>query len=292
MERLGVVIHPRRDIASALAALREWSQAHDVEVVQVPAAGQARRVAPPGDPGTTDLIVALGGDGTTLAALRTGATFEKPVLGVACGSLGALTAIAADDLRGALDRVAAGDWVARRLPALAVESDGEEANVGVNDLAVVRQGGGQVLASVRVDGELFIRFAGDGLVIGTPLGSSAYTLAAGGPMLAPGGTGLVFTPLAPHGGCCPPLVTGPGSRLEIHLDAGYGGARIEIDGQVRDHVEPLVPRTLTVSLRPDHATLVALGREEHPFAGLRRRRVLMDSPRVLARDDREPAPAG
>jgi NAD+ kinase len=258
----------------------------------VPAAGQARRIAPPGDPATADLIVALGGDGTTLAALRTGATFDKPVLGVACGSLGALTAVTADELPEALDRVAAGDWQARRLPALRVEPDGEEPNVGVNDLVVVRQGAGQVLASVRVDGELFIRFAGDGLVIATPLGSSAYTLAAGGPMLAPGGAGLVFTPLAPHGGCCPPLVTGPDSRLEIKLDPGVGGARIEIDGQIRDHAEPLVPRTLTVSLHPDHVTLVALGREEHPITELRRRRVLMDSPRVLARDDREPARAG
>ena len=70
----------------------------------------------------------------------------------------------------------------------------------VNDLVVVRQGAGQVIVAVRVDGELFIRFAGDGFVIGTPLGSSAYTLAAGGPMLAPGALGMVFTPLAPHGG--------------------------------------------------------------------------------------------
>jgi NAD+ kinase len=292
MERLGLVIHPRRDIAGALAALQQWSDTRGVEVVQVPAAGQARRVAPPADPATVELIVALGGDGTTLAALRTGATFAKPVLGIACGSLGALTAVAADDIADALDRVAAGDWLARRLPALRVESDGEEPNLGVNDLVVVRQGAGQVSVAIRVDGELFIRYAGDGLVIGTPLGSSAYTLASGGPVLAPGGTGLVFTPLAPHGGFCPPLVSGPDSRLDIELDPGFGGARIEIDGQIRDRVEPLSPRRLTVTLRPDHATLVGLGREEHRLASLRRRRVLIDSPRMLARADREADASG
>jgi NAD+ kinase len=292
MERLGLVIHPRRDIGRALAALQEWCDAHGVEMVQVPAAGQARRVAPPGDPATTGLIVALGGDGTTLAALRTGATFGKPVLGIACGSLGALTAVAADELADALDRIEAGDWQERKLPALRVESDGEHPNLGVNDLVVVRQGAGQVAASVRVDGELYIRFAGDGLVIATPLGSSAYTLAAGGPMLAPGGSGMVFTPLAPHGGCCPPLVAGPHSRIEFELDAGVGGARIELDGQVRDRVEPLSAQTLAVTMRPDHATLVVLGREEHPLAGLRRRRVLIDSPRMLARADRESAGSG
>ena len=291
MERLGVVVHPRRNISTALTALEQWSAAHGVEILQVPAAGQARRVAPPGDPATADLIVALGGDGTTLAALRTAAGVGKPVLGVACGSLGALTAVGGDDIAQALDRFGAGDWIPRRLPALSVESDGDEPQVGVNDLVIVRQGAGQVTAAVRVDGALFIRFAGDGLVIGTQLGSSAYTLAAGGPVLAPGSNGLVFTPLAPHGGCCPPLVAGPHSVLEIDLDPGHGGARIELDGQIRDRVDPHIPRTLTVALRPDHATLVALGGEEPMLAGLRRRRVLIDSPRVLARDDREAAAA-
>jgi NAD+ kinase len=279
------VVHPRREIATALEALQGWSEAHGVDVVQVPASGQGRGVAPPGDPADCDLVIALGGDGTTLAAVHAAAPAGKPVLGVACGSLGALTATSAEALVGALDRVDAGDWEPRRLPALQVEVGGET-RWGVNDLVVVRQGAGQVSADVRVDGELFIRFAGDGLVIATALGSSAYTLAAGGPMLAPGGSGLVFTPLAPHGGCCPPLVAGPDSRLEIALDPGHGGARIELDGQIRDRVEPLTPRALTVTLRTGHATLVTLGGEEPMLAGLRRRRVLIDSPRILARDDR------
>lgn len=292
LQRLGLVVHPQREIAAAVRGVEDWSAAHGVEVVQVLVAGQERRVAPLGDPATCDLIVAVGGDGTTLAALHTGATFDKPVLGVACGSLGALTAVGSDRIGEALDRVSIGDWVPRRLPALIVESDGEEPQVGVNDLVVVRQAAAQVIAEVRVDGELFIRFAGDGLVIGTQLGSSAYTLAAGGPVLAPSGSGLVFTPLAPHGGCCPPLVAGPDSRLEIDVDAGPGGARIELDGQIRDRIDAHVSRTLTVGLRPDHATLVALDGEEAMLTGLRRRRVLIDSPRVLARDDREAATSG
>lgn len=292
LQRLGLVIHPRRDVAGAFDALAAWSEAEGVDVVQVSAPGQDRHLAPPGDPATCDLLVSLGGDGTTLAALRTAAAVGKPVLGVACGSLGALTAVGAADVAAALDRVVAGDWHARRLSALLVESDGAEPQVAVNDLVIVRQGAGQIAAEVRVDGELFIRFAGDGLVVGTQVGSSAYTLAAGGPVLAPGGDGMVFTPLAPHGGCCPPLVTGPGSRLELHVEPGHGGARIELDGQINDHVEPLVPRTLSVVLRADHATLVMLDGAEAMLAGLRRRRVLIDSPRMLARDDREAATSG
>jgi NAD+ kinase len=290
ISRLGLVVHPERDLRNALETIRRWSDERGVEVVQVPSSGQHRRVAEPGEAADCDLIVALGGDGTTLAALRSGAEAGRPVLGVACGSLGALTAVTAPDIEEALGRFAAGDWEPRSLPALAAESDGAETLTGLNDLVIVRQGAGQVSAEVRVDGDLFIRFAGDGLVVGTPLGSSAYTLAAGGPVLAPGGSGLVITPLAPHGGCCPPLVAGMESRLTIVLDPGHGGARIELDGQVRAQAEPhSALRTFEVSLRRDHATLVALGGEEALLAGLRRRRVIMDSPRVLARDDREQA---
>ena len=72
----------------------------------------------PGDPAECDLIVALGGDGTTLAAVRVAAAVDRPVMGVACGSLGALTAVTAEHVDEALDRVAGGDWIPRRLPAL------------------------------------------------------------------------------------------------------------------------------------------------------------------------------
>ena len=237
------------------------------------------------------MILALGGDGTTLAALRTGAAAGRPVMGVACGSLGALTAVTAEDLAGALDRLLAGDWTPRSLPAVALDSDGAGELTGVNDLVVTRDGAGQVSAEVRVDGELFVRFAGDGLVVATQLGSSAYTLAAGGPLLAPSSSGLVLTPLAPHGGCCPPLVAGAESRLSIELDPGHGGARIELDGQIQARIDPHAPRTLEIGLRRDHATLVVLGGEESMLEGLRRRRVVIDSPRMLARRDRDAAAA-
>jgi NAD+ kinase len=290
VRQIGLAVHPRREIGTALDTLRRWCAAHGAALTQVPAAGQERRVADPGEPGECDLIVALGGDGTTLAAIHTAAAVDKPVLGVACGSLGALTAVGADALAGALDRVAGGDWMPRELPALTVAS-GDTARWAVNDFVIVRRGAGQVSADVRIDGELFIRFAGDGLVIATPLGSSAYTLAAGGPVVVPGGGGLVFTALAPHGGCIPPLVAGPDSRLEIALDPGHGGARIELDGQIRDQAAPLRERTFTVTLRTQHATLVALGGEEPMLTGLRRRGVLADSPRILARDARAEVPS-
>jgi NAD+ kinase len=286
--RLGLVVHPRREIGGALDALTRWCEANGADLVQVPTPGQERHVAEPGDAADCDLIVALGGDGTTLAAVRAGAEADRPVLGAACGSLGALTTVTADELPAALDRVAAGEWTARNLPTLTVEYEDAE-RTAVNDLVVVRQGAGQVSVSVRVDDQLFTRFAGDGFVVGTPLGSSAYTLAAGGPLLAPGALGMVFTPLAPHGGFIPPLVSGPEGRLDVEVDPGHGGARLELDGQIGDLLPPLEPAAVAVTLAPGRGTLVSLGEDEPMFAGLRRRRILIDSPRILARDDREAA---
>jgi NAD+ kinase len=284
-DRIGLAVHPRRELDNALATVRDWAERQNAEVVQI--ASLEREVAPPGEAADCDLAIALGGDGTTLAALHAAAPAGRPVLGVACGSLGALTATTADRLEDALDRVAAGEWAPRELPALAAGRDGADPLHAVNDLVLVRAGAGQVTIEIEVDGERVIRFAGDGLVAATPLGSTAYTLAAGGPMIAPGGSALVLTPLSPHGGVCPPIVASTANQASVTLDPGHGGARVEIDGQIRDTLERLEPVTFPLRLEPGYATLVSLGEEESMIAGLRRRRILLDSPRVLAREERE-----
>jgi NAD+ kinase len=287
-DRIGLVVHPRRELSNALATIREWAEQQGSEVVQLRSPGQEQEVAPRGEVGACDLVLALGGDGTTLAALRAAAPLGRPVLGIACGSLGALTAVTADRIEHALDRISRGEYEQRGLPALVAEHDGEGLTA-LNDLVLVRAAAGQVMFEIKVDGERFIRLAGDGLLAATPLGSSAYTLAAGGPMLAGGNHGLVLTPLAPHGGVCPPLVTGPETGVTVIFETGNGGARVELDGQVHAELGERETTTFELRLDPGFATLVSLGEEETTIAGLRRRRILMDSPRVLARDDREGA---
>ncbi len=282
IDRLGVVVHPHRPLERALETLHAWSAAHGADVVQIHIRGQERVVAPTGDAASCDLIVAVGGDGTTLAALHAAAPHRLPVLGIACGSLGALTATSADATEAALTKFAAGAWHRRVLPGLGVSADGSEPHHAINDLVVVRRGANQVVIGVHVDGELYARFAGDGVVLSTPLGSSAYTMAAGGPMLAAGTEAIVVTPVAAHGGSTPPLVVGATSTVTIEIEGGFGGARIEFDGQIKD----LEPQLLTTSWCADYATLVRFDGAESAFAGLRRRRILMDSPRVLARDAR------
>jgi NAD+ kinase len=279
---VGVVVHPTRDTANALSTVARFTEARGLELVQLTGGAAQREVAAPGRVGAGDLVLALGGDGTVLAALRAAAGTNTPVLGVACGSVGALSAVDADELARALDRFAAGDWTPRRMPALAIEVPGAADDWAANDLVLVRRGAGQLAVDVAVDEELYVRLTGDGVIVATPLGSSAYSMAAGGPVLAAGTEAIVCTPLAMHGGSGPPLVVPAGSTVTIDVHPGFGGFYAEVDGQRR----PLGDPRFRLRLDPGRLVLVAFDRAGHGLAGLRRRGLIADSPRVVARDRR------
>jgi NAD+ kinase len=281
--RVALVVHPTRAIDAPLATAERWAGQHGMEVVQIPAVGGGtREVARRGELESGDLVVALGGDGTVLAALRAAAPLDSPVLGVACGSLGALTAVHADRLEEALERVHRGDWTARRLPALAVSPADAPDEWSVNDFTIVRHAAGQVIVDVSVDDELYVRLAGDGLVVATPLGSSAYSMAAGGPLLAPGTEAVVCTPVAMHGGNAPPLVVPGTSIVRVEVHPSFAGFDVELDG----HTYPIQALDYRISVHRDKVTLVSFGELGLGISALRGRRLITDSPRVLARDDR------
>jgi NAD+ kinase len=281
--RVALVIHPTRPIDAPLEIVERWADELGLEVVQLPGvAGTDRQLASRGELEAGDVVVALGGDGTVLAALHASASLDAPVLGVACGSLGALAAVTADALDAALERVAAGDWNERRLPALSVEPADAPAEWGINDFVVVRRSTGQLVADVSVDDELYVRLAGDGLIVATPLGSSAYSMAAGGPILAPDAPAFVCTPLAMHGGNAPPLVVPASSTARVHVYPNFAGFDVEIDGRTR----PIEAVDFRLSLHQDKVTLMSFGERGLGIKGLRERRLITDSPRILARDDR------
>jgi NAD+ kinase len=275
-ERVAVVVHPSRPVDRPLGVLQRWGDQNGLEVVR-------------GDPQRGDLVVALGGDGTVLAALRKAEAVDAPVLGVACGSVGVLAAVTADELDDALAHVLAGSWTARRLPALAIEAAGGESTWAVNDFVAVRRGPGQLVCNVWVDDELYVRMAGDGLIVATPLGSSAYSMAAGGPLVAQGAPAFVCTPVAMHGGNAPPLVVSATSRLRVQLYPGFAGYDVEIDGH--DNPSPGVDYTIT--LVEDKVTLILTAERSLGLTRLREKHLISDSARILARDARgDQPPAG
>jgi NAD+ kinase len=283
MNRVGVLVHPTRRVLDGVEVLERWTLERGLELVQIPS-GDQPPVAPPGEVSACDLIVALGGDGTILKALHASARTRTPVLGVAYGSLGALTTVPALELRAGLERFAAGDWRAQHLPALAISAAGARVGSAINDLVLARGRGTQLVLDVWVTGELYARVAGDGVVVATPLGSSAYSMAAGGPLLAAGTNAFVCTPLAMHGGCAPPLVVAEGGEVTLELHPGRSGFYLDIDGFPAE----TQARRFAVTSERAYAILVALDDSRTGISGLRARGLISDSPRVIGREHRPP----
>lgn len=126
-----------------------------------------------------------------------------PVLGVNLGTLGYLAEIDAGHLDFALQALCDGDYAVEGRTALAVAASpaaGLTAQVAYNDVVLSRvPGRGQAALGLRVDGELLVRYSSDGVIVATPLGSTAYAFAAGGPLVSPRAPGMVVVPDAPHG---------------------------------------------------------------------------------------------
>jgi len=284
VKRIGLVVHPSREIGHPLATLTEWAAQRGVDVVQLPARDSARVVAPFGEVSACDLVVAIGGDGTVLTALRAAAPHATPVLGVACGSLGALSAVMAGEVDEALDRFEAGSWSRREVPALEATVDGEKVAWSINDFVLVRRSMGQLIVDVTIGDELYARMAGDGVIVATAIGSSAYSMAAGGPILVDGTGAFLVTPLVIHGGSAPPLVVRSDVEVTLEAHPGYGGFDIEVDG----HEQDVDAVRFVVRMVEARATLVSLGDPGLGLNALRRRGLITDSPRVLARDVRAP----
>jgi NAD+ kinase len=140
----------------------------------------------------------------------------------------------------------------------------------------------QLGVDVFIDRDLYVRLAGDGIVVATPLGSSAYSMAAGGPLLAAGARAFVCTTLAMHGGSAPPVVVADDREVTLQVHPGHGGFNVEVDGF---ELAPVTERFAVKCERP-YVTLVALDESYGGVARLRERGLISDSPRVLARGGR------
>ena len=211
-----------------------------------------------------DLVVAVGGDGTLLRAAATLYPREVPILGVHMGSLGFLASCDAQGLIQALEAVAAGNALLERHSRLEVVNSPATA---LNDVAVL--GTAEVRfteLSVWVGGEEVLAFPGDGVVVATPLGASAYALSCGGPLVHPRVEALVVAPVAPHKLGTRPLLLP--LDTEITVQAHYP-AETWVDG---DPIGKLAAgEELELKLAPAATALVRTPGEEGYFTRLRRR---------------------
>jgi NAD+ kinase len=282
MHAVGMVLHPERDSADAVAAVLDWAVRRQIEVLGLEA--EVRRLncaalaVSAGDLGArSDLVVSLGGDGTMLRAMRIADRQRAPVLGVNLGKLGFLAEVDVPDLPDALSAIDAHEFTVE--PRLAVDAvlDGRVVTA-FNDVALVRYPGQPVaLVAVRAGGQPFVSYAADAVVVATPTGSTAYSFSAGGPIMSPAVEALVVTPAAPHSAYNRGLVLSVLDSLELELLPGSGTLAVEVDGQVEANMSP--GDRIALQPRPGAAHVVRLGRTTF-YERARRKLRLTDSAEI------------
>ena len=181
----------------------------------------AARTAYVRDPAGADALFVFGGDGTVLRALDRFVDRSLPVLGINLGRLGFLPEVQTGEMREALARLAAGDYRIERRLMLSFQAPGREGTAkgfATNEVAVSRGLSQRMIAmDVLSDGRQVGHYVADGVMIATPTGSTAYSLAAGGPLISPDVDCLLLNPICPHTLQSRPVILAPDSQIEIVL---------------------------------------------------------------------------
>jgi len=186
---------------------------------------------------SVDLLIVLGGDGTLLSAARALKGHRVPILAVNLGGLGFLTSVTREELYPLLERVVCGEHrVSERmmLNARTIRNGAAtEQQIALNDAVINKAALARMLDfDVYVDGAQIGRYRADGLIVATPTGSTAYSLAAGGPIVHPHLDAFVITPICPHMLTNRPLVIPDTSHVEIDIAAAEEPVYLTMDGQV------------------------------------------------------------
>ncbi len=199
----------------------------DVDAIAVP-----REHVPEG----VDMVLVLGGDGTLLSVARLLEGTDRPILGINLGSLGFLTELGVDELFGSLERVLEGEFVIEprvRLEVSLHRGGKQIAHYRVLNDVVINKGALARIINLEayVDDHKVTNYQADGLIVSTPTGSTAYSLAAGGPIIEPTLDVILVSPICPHTLTNRPLVIPGGSSVELCLLSDSGAVFLTLDGQ-------------------------------------------------------------
>lgn len=242
MKTIGILTKPKfPNVTHILKDLVVWLREHQKEVVldskaaaligEAPAHRKAQIAA------LSDMVLVLGGDGTMLNAARLVEEREVPILGVNMGGLGFLTETTVDHLHQTLERVFAQEFILEERLMLRARIDRHGEHVAhstvLNDVVVSKGTLARMIEiQIMIDGQLVTNLRGDGLIVSTPTGSTAYSLSAGGPIVSPKVQALLLTPICPHTLTHRPLLVESRAALEVVLTSHEDGAMATFDGQV------------------------------------------------------------
>ncbi len=214
---------------------------------------------------TSTVILSIGGDGTLLhTAFEVGAS-GIPILGINIGRLGFLADVEAARIQDALRLLNTGQYKIEHRSALSLS--GPHTGWAFNDIVITRQpAGGLAAIDVLVDGIRLNRYWGDGLIIATPTGSTAYSLAVGGPIVMPGSNVFIVSPVAPHSLTIRPIVLPAQSTLTMQLASSSSDCTIALDG--RTHLISKKQEPYTVR-KADHSIRLVRFEDTNYFGTLR-----------------------
>jgi NAD+ kinase len=249
IQTVGIITKPRKpELNVMIPALVDWLARRSVQTVldretagSLDAAVRAKfegAVLPRGElVARCDLLIVLGGDGTLLAAARHARTSGVPILAVNLGGLGFLTAVTTEELYPSLELVLKGQHPLdqrKMLQVQVIRTGGDSVTYHALNDAVLNKGAISRMLDFEtyVDGLFLNLFNADGLIVSTPTGSTAYCLAAGGPIVSPAVEAFIITPICSHTLTNRPLVVSDRSRIEIVLKTEAESVFLTVDGQV------------------------------------------------------------
>ena len=187
-----------------------------------------------------DALVSLGGDGTMLASARAVGDHEIPILGINLGGVGFLTEVNSNDLQNTLNRLKKGDYFIEKRMVLEAEAEGLKKldQYALNDIVIDK---GEIarlfLLHLYADDEFICSYSADGLIVSTPSGSTAYNLAAGGPIINPRMNAIIVSPICPHTLASRTILFSEKEILKVTVELDSREAGLTIDGQVAFHLK-------------------------------------------------------
>lgn len=221
----------------------------------------------------SDLVIAMGGDGTMLTAARLIGKLEKPLVGINLGGLGFLTEFPVEELYEKMEKIIAGEYSVERrmvLTARVLEEHQKRDYFALNDMVLDRGGSPRVIrVDVTIDGEYFNTYISDGIIVSTPTGSTAYSLAAWGPIVVPSLESIILNPICPHSLTARPTVIPASSRILLKVQLQDSDNLLSVDGQ--ENVRIASGTSVEVQKGDFYIHLVSL--KEHTFFDLLRKKL-------------------
>ncbi len=209
-----------------------------------------------------DLVISIGGDGTMLESVGMVDGLGVPILGLNTGRLGFLSSVSAEKMNEALDHILQRNYTIEERSLLQLTSPEDlfdEENFALNELTVLKKDtASMITVDAYIDGKYMNSYWGDGLIISTPTGSTAYSLSCGGPILVPDAENFIITPIAPHNLNVRPVVLSNKSVIKLVVDGRDESYLVALDSRP----ERITPKTeLTIKCAPFKAKFVALPNE-------------------------------